>query len=74
MRYFGAILVLAGLGIAVGYLFYFAFGPFYDDVPTAIKIAVISIGLGLIMLLISIGRRHHAIKKGDSKKLDYWSQ
>lgn len=71
MQYIGAILVLTGLGIAVGYLFYCTFGPFYDDVPTAIKIAVISIGLGLIMLLMSIGHHHHNTKKEKLDDVDY---
>ena len=75
MQYICATLVLTALGIGVGYLFYWAFGVYYDIIPVPIKIAVIAIGLGLVALLINIGhQRYIASKKGYYKKSNnYWS-
>jgi len=65
MRHIGAILILSSLTIGVGYLFYCAFGAFYNVVPIPIKIATIAIGIGLIVLLASIVRQRLALSRVD---------
>jgi len=71
MQYICATAILTALSVGVGYLFYWAFGVYYDIVPVPIKIAVIAIGLGLVAVLINIGHRQYAAsKKRDLRKLN----
>lgn len=68
MQKIGAILALLGFGIGAGYVIYWVFGVAYDTIPFPLKIAIIAVGLGLIILLLSIIRERHAASRDEDFK------
>ncbi|MEE8470587.1 MAG: hypothetical protein V3S51_04585 [Dehalococcoidia bacterium] len=68
MQKVGASLALVGLGIGAGYVLYWVFGVAYDAIPFPLKIAIIAVGLGLIVLLLSVMRERHAASKDEDFK------
>lgn len=68
MRKIGGILLGVGLGILVGWGFYWFFQRALPSLPLPVKIASVAIAMGLIILLASLGRERHRASKEEKKK------
>ena len=67
----GAILLIGGCGVAIGYLLYWFFSAVAGCVPLPLKIAIAAAAIGLVLLLVSITRqRLKAAKEEDFKGVD----
>lgn len=67
----GAALALLGIAVGLGYVVYWFFGVAFDQIPFPLKIAIVAVGLGIVLLLLSILReRMAASKKEDFKGVD----
>lgn len=63
MRRIGGILLAAGLGVLVGRGLYWFFRLAFLGLPLPVKIAIAAIVVGLIILLVSLGRERHRASK-----------
>jgi len=68
MRKIGGTLLGIGLGILVGWGFYWLFDLAFPELPTAVKIGITSVVIGLTLLLISLLRERIKTSKEDRKK------
>lgn len=71
MRVLGAFLLVCGLVVAIGYLFYWFFSAVAESIPMPLKVAIVAAAIGLLLLFISIGReRYKAYKKEEFKEVE----
>ena len=68
MRKLGGVILGIGLGILVGWGLYRFFSNALPSLPLPVKIASTAIILGIIILLISLGRERYRLSKEDKKK------
>lgn len=68
MRKIGGILLGVGLGILAGWGFYQLFSRAFPSWPLPVKIAVAAIAIGLIILLVSLGRERYRTSKEEKGK------
>jgi len=68
MRKIGGTLLGIGLGILVGWGFYWLFDLAFPELPTAVKIGITSVFIGLTLLLISLVRERIKTSKEDRNK------
>ena len=68
MRLVGAILAVSGAVIVIGYAVYYFFTDFFTNeaIPIAIRVAVPAVAVGLLLLLISIGRERYLASKKET--------
>ena len=71
MRVLGAFLVVCGSLVAIGYLLYLFFSEVAESIPLPLKIAIAAAVIGLLLLLMSIGReRYKASKEEEFKEVE----
>jgi len=71
MRALGAFMVVSGSLVAIGYLLYWIFTAVAESIPLPLKIASGAAAIGLLLLLISIGReRYKASKEEEFKEVE----
>jgi len=68
MRALGAFLVVSGSLVAIGYLLYWFFSEVAESIPLPLKIAIGAAAIGLLLLLMSIGRERYRASKGEEFK------
>jgi tetrahydromethanopterin S-methyltransferase subunit E len=68
MRKIGGALLGIGLGILIGWGFYWLFDLAFPELHTAVKIGITSVVIGLALLLISLVRERIKTSKEDRKK------
>ena len=68
MRKIGGILLGIGMGILVGWGLYWFFSLAFPSLPLVVKIAIAAVAIGLIILLISLGRERYQASKKEREK------
>jgi len=68
LRKIGGILLGIGLAILVGWGLYWFLRLAFPSLPLAVKIAIAAIAIGLIILLVSLGRERHRAAKEEREK------
>jgi tetrahydromethanopterin S-methyltransferase subunit E len=68
MRKLGGTLLGIGLGILVGWGFYWLFDLAFPGLPLAVKIGAAAVVIGLTIILISLVRERIKTSKEDRKK------
>jgi len=63
LRKIGSVLLIAGLGILIGWGLYWFFGLAFPWLPLPVKIAISAIAIGIILLLASLGRERYRTSK-----------
>jgi ABC-type antimicrobial peptide transport system permease subunit len=68
MRRLGGILLGVGLGILTGWGLYQLFGRAFPSWPLAVKMAIVAIAIGVIILLVSLGRERCQAAKEEKER------
>ena len=69
MKALGFGLVVVGILVVVGYMFYYFVTA--DDLPMAVRVSVPAVVVGFLILLASVGvDRYRATRKDDFKEVD----
>lgn len=68
MRRIGGILLAAGLAVLVGWGLYWFFRIAFLGLPLPVKIAIAAIAVGLIILLVSLGRERCRVFKEEKDR------
>jgi hypothetical protein len=68
LRKIGGILLAVGLGILIGWGLYWFFRLAFLSLPLPVKIAIAAISVGLIILLVSLGRERYGASRAEEKK------
>jgi len=68
MRKIGGALLGIGLGILIGWGFYWLFDLVFPELPIAVKIGITAVVIGLTLLLVSLVRERIKTSKEDRKK------
>ena len=68
MRKIGGILLAVGLITLTGWGLYWFFRLAFPSLHLVVKIAIAAIAIGLIILLVSLGRERYRISKEEKEK------
>ena len=68
MKKIGGILLALGLGILIGWGLYWFFSSAFLWLPLLVKIAAAAVAVGLVILLISLGRERYRASKVERDK------
>ena len=68
MRKVGGILLGIGLGILIIWGLYWFFAIAFLELPLVLKIAIAAITIGLVVLLVSLGRERYRASKIEKDK------
>ncbi|TET55354.1 MAG: hypothetical protein E3J50_04945 [Dehalococcoidia bacterium] len=68
MRKVGGTLLAVGLGILMGWGFYWFFRSAFLELPLAVKIAIAAVAVGLIILLASLGRERYRASREEKER------
>jgi hypothetical protein len=68
LRKIGGILLAVGLGILVGWGLYWFFRLAFLWLPLPARIGIAAVGIGLIILLASLGWERHKVSREEKEK------